>query len=134
MLGTVNRKLKLSVKNIMIFAVVPRYVCSSWQIYFPLNPMNQIKPNFGWKVLEWSPFNMMSDSTTLHLRCLLLPKIEISIIIYVLLNYMSKWVQILTAATWHWVVQHIFTFIFYKLQMSNWKPGERLQAPVVKLK
>jgi hypothetical protein len=43
--------------------------------------LNQIKANLAGMVLGWSLFNIVSDSTTLHSKWLLLPKIEISLVV-----------------------------------------------------
>ena len=40
--------------------------------------LNQIKVNVAGMVLGWFPFNIVSDSPTLHSKWLLLPKIDIS--------------------------------------------------------
>jgi hypothetical protein len=44
----------------------------------PLKTLNQIKANLAGMVVGWSLFNIVSDSTALHSKWLLLPKIEIS--------------------------------------------------------
>ena len=46
-----------------------------------MKPLNQIKANLAGMVLGWSPFNIVSDSTALHLKWLLLLKIEISLVV-----------------------------------------------------
>jgi hypothetical protein len=43
--------------------------------------LNQIKANLAGMVVGWSLFKIMSDSTTLHSKWLLLPKIEISLVV-----------------------------------------------------
>jgi hypothetical protein len=43
-----------------------------------LKPLNQITLNLAGMVLGWVPFKIVSDSPALHLRWLLLLKIEIS--------------------------------------------------------
>jgi len=50
-----------------------------WKITFksfPLKPLNQIKPSLARMVLGWVPFPIMSDSSTLHSKWLLLLKIS----------------------------------------------------------
>jgi hypothetical protein len=47
-----------------------------------MKPLNQIKANLTGMVLGWSPFNIVSDSPTLHSKWLLLLKIEISSIVH----------------------------------------------------
>ena len=46
-----------------------------------MKPLNQIKANLAGMVLGWSPFNIVPDSPTLHLKWLLLLKIEISLVV-----------------------------------------------------
>ena len=46
-----------------------------------MKPLNQIKANLAGMVLGWSPFNIVSDSPTLHSKWLLLLKIEISLVV-----------------------------------------------------
>jgi hypothetical protein len=54
-----------------------------YQVWFnSLKPLNQIKTNLAEMVLEWSPFNFVSDSPALHSKWLLLLKIEISSIVH----------------------------------------------------
>ena len=43
--------------------------------------LNQIKPNLAGMVPGWVPFKIVSDSTALHSRWLVLLKIEISSIV-----------------------------------------------------
>jgi hypothetical protein len=56
-----------------------------WKITFkssPQKPLNQIKPNLAGMVPGWVPFKIVSDSSALHSRWLLLLKIEISSIVH----------------------------------------------------
>ena len=46
-----------------------------------MKPLNQIKANLAGMVLGWSPFNIVSDSLTLHSKWLLLLKLEISLVV-----------------------------------------------------
>jgi hypothetical protein len=46
-----------------------------------LKQLNQIKANLAGMVLGWSPFNIVSDSSALHSKWLLLLKIEISLVV-----------------------------------------------------
>ena len=65
-------------------------------------------------VLGWSPFNSVSDSPALHSKWLLLLKIEMSLVV----NFSfitNHWTQILTAAIWQWVVEHIFWVFLWDL-------------------
>ena len=48
----------------------------------PLKHPNQIKPNLAGMVLEWSPFKIVTDSPSIHLRQWLLLKLEISLIVF----------------------------------------------------
>jgi hypothetical protein len=45
-------------------------------------PLNQIKPNLAGMIPVWVPFKIVSDSSALHSRWLLLLKIEISSIVH----------------------------------------------------
>jgi hypothetical protein len=64
----------LTTKEISIFSNSSHFESS------PLKPLNQIKANLAGMVLGWSPFNIMSDSPSLHSKWLLLLTIEISTI------------------------------------------------------
>ena len=52
--------------------------CITWR---PSSSLNQIKPNLAGMVLGWSPFNVVSDSPSLHSKWLLLLKIVISLVV-----------------------------------------------------
>jgi hypothetical protein len=82
-----------------------RHILIKDHIYksFLLKPLNQITPNLKGMVLGWVPFKIVSDSPALHSRWLLLLKIKISSIVHCCFS-IPKWAQILTAATWQWVV------------------------------
>ena len=102
--------------NIFLDFSVNLFVCYVNWAYFlykitfksSLKSLNQIKPNLAWMVLGnplWKlfqphpPFKMATVTTNRNFfNCLLL------------LYYKSNRAQIVTAATWQWVVQHIFHF------------------------
>jgi hypothetical protein len=65
-----------------------------------MKPLNQIKSNLAEMVLGWSPFNIVSDSPALHLKWLLLLKIEISLVVNFSFITNEKELKYLTAAIW----------------------------------
>ena len=85
-------------------------------------------------VIGWFLFQIVSSSPTLHSRWWTLLKIEISLIFncLLLLYHKSKWAQILTAATWNWVVQHIFLLFqeihaYYEEEKNHTKPAKKFE-------
>jgi hypothetical protein len=65
---------KISQKN-------PEYMLMITFKSSPLKLLNQIKANLAEMVLGWSPFKILSDSSALHSKWLLLLKIEISLVV-----------------------------------------------------